>query len=126
MNKYKLTAIAGAFLLGLSACAKNPVPTTAYADADVGVVKKVQKGVILSARTVRVYNSANNTEGKPANNNNDGAMEGVDYTQGFEYVIRLEDGQIVSLVQTEEARLSVSQRVLVIYGKTTRVVANQV
>lgn len=127
MNKYKLTALACALLVGLSGCAKNTSAPTAYADADVGVVKKVQKGVILSARTVRIFNSANNAEGKPANGGpSEGAMEGIDYSQGYEYVIRLEDGQIVSLVQTEDTRLPVSQRVLVIYGKTTRVVANQV
>lgn len=127
MNKYKLALGALALVLGFSGCAKNTASPTAYADADVGVVKKVQKGVVLSERTVRIYNNPANTgEAKPGNNPNEGAVEGLDYSQGFEYVIRLEDGQIVSLVQNEGPRLPVSQRVLVIYGKTTRVVANQV
>lgn len=127
MNKYKLALGAAALVLGFSGCTKNTASPTAYADADVGVMKKVQKGVVLSERAVRIYNNPANTgEVKPGNNPNEGAVEGLDYAQGFEYVIRLEDGQIVSLVQNEGPRLPVSQRVLVIYGKTTRVVANQV
>lgn len=127
MNKYKLALGAVALVLGFSGCAKNTSGPTAYADADVGVVKKVQKGVVLSERVVRIYNNpANAGEVKPGSNPNEGAVEGLDYAQGSEYVIRLEDGQIVSLVQSEGPRLPVSQRVLVIYGKTTRVVANQV
>jgi hypothetical protein len=43
-------------------------------------------------------------------------------SHGYEYVIKLNSGAIVSVVQTEEVPLKTKQKVLLIGGDTTRVV----
>ena len=41
-----------------------------------------------------------------------------------EYVIKLNSGHIISVVQAENIKLKNKQRILVIYGANTRVVAD--
>lgn len=113
-----LTAIS---LLTLTHCTNHNVsgPTGDYNEADVGKVNKVAQGVIVSERVVNVYNRPEVKGGVDS--------DSTDITRktGYEYVIKLDSGSIVSVVQTEDLHLEPKQRILVIYGASTRVVADQ-
>ena len=102
-------------LVGCSSTTTVKKPTGDYQSEDVGKINKVVPGVILSERIVNVY-------GKTSTLN-----EEADMTRktGHEYVIRLDTGAIVSLVQTEELNLRPKQHILVIYGSQTRIVLDE-
>lgn len=128
-----LTSFIAFFLIFISACSKTIAPGD-YDSSEVGKIKKVVPGVIISKRPVRIHTpSAENTSTAdngntlsppvvtPTSNDTDTT---VTRSHGYEYVIRLNSGAIISLVQTEDANLQVKQHILVIYGKNTRVVAD--
>ncbi len=109
----------------LSNCS-SPAPAKAtgdYQTADVGKVNKVVPGVILSQRIVNVYNKSLMQREEIATNNE--TNENVTRTQGYEYVIKLDSGSIISVVQTEDLHLVPKQHILVIYGSSTRVVPDE-
>jgi outer membrane lipoprotein SlyB len=107
----------------LSACSKD-LPPGDYDSSDVGKMKKVVPGVILSKRPVNIHNkSAESTSLSTTENSADSSV--VNRARGFEYVIRLNSGAIVSIVQTENVTLNTKQHVLVIYGDNTRVVPDE-
>ena len=122
MNLKKI--IRGMMLLScgflLAHCSKA-IPPGDYDSAEVGKVKKVIPGTIVSKREVRLH--AKNAESTPQ-----GAIEtsyadnSLNHSHGFEYVIRLNSGGIISVVQAEAIQLKPKQHVLVIYGANTRVV----
>lgn len=116
--KYKniLASVLLGVSIALSGCTKD-LPPGDYDAAEVGKVKKVVPGVILSKRAVRLHKNSENTEGVVDNTGG--------HSRGFEYVIKLNSGQVISLVQTENLNLKTNQRVLVIYGPNTRVVADE-
>lgn len=129
MNKKILTGFAVSLVLLLGACTKDLTPGD-YDSAEVGKIKKVVPGVIISKRPVRIHNTqaeststAIDTANKPAAANND-SDTAMNRSHGFEYVIRLNSGAIISLVQTEDLNLKTKQHILVIYGNNTRVVAD--
>ena len=117
-----ICAIAMALLsLSLTNCAKD-LPPGDYDSAEVGQIKKVVPGTVISMRAVRLHSrSADVATGNAAyeQDNND---SGVNRSHGFEYVIRLNSGEIISVVQAEDIKLKPKQRILVIYGSNTRVV----
>ena len=113
--------------LALSGCAKD-LPGD-YDSAEVGKIKKVIPGTIISMRPVRLhsknaeltpYGNASDHKDKEASNS-DFNLAG---SHGYEYVIKLNSGNIISVVQSEQSRLKVKQKILVIYGRNTRVVAD--
>lgn len=112
-----IMATAGA----LSNCSSSaPAKATGdYQTADVGKVNKVVPGVILSERIVNVYNKSLVQRDEVASSETN-----ADITRktGHEYVIRLESGSIISVVQTEDLHLEPKQHILVIYGSSTRIV----
>lgn len=138
--------------LALTSCAKNISPNT-YSGSEVGVVSKVKKGVIVSERAVSINNASGNggiagtvagAAGGAALGGNastavmggvGGAVvggvvghvidQGVNHHQGYEYIIRLQEGETVSVTQTEDLRFSPGQPVLVIYGAMTRIISDQ-
>ena len=106
----------------LSGCAKDLQPGS-YDVAEVGKVKKVVPGVIISKRPINIYTKNNETnfaavEGNPVDT-------GVKRQRGFEYVVKLNSGDIVSIAQDEDLKLKVKQHILVIYGSNTRLVADE-
>lgn len=113
-----LTALS---ILTLTHCASHETggATGDYNEADVGKMNKVAQGVIVSEREVNVYN-------RPTKKGSD-ADTATDVTRkkGHEYVIKLDSGSIISVVQTEDLDLEPKQRILVIYGSSTRVVPDQ-
>ncbi|RAP38530.1 hypothetical protein [Legionella sp. 16cNR16C] len=108
--------------LALTACTKELEPGD-YDSAEVGKIKKVVPGTIISMRPVRLHNK--NAEAgivSPANENSDNVDTGTNRSHGYEYVIRLNSGSIISVVQAENIKLKTKQHILVIYGRNTRVV----
>jgi hypothetical protein len=112
----KLIYILGmAVCLVLGACTQDIAPAD-YDVNEVGKLKKVASGVIISKRPVKFH-------AKAATGQND-KMPGSEYLDGghgYVYVIKLNNGSIISIAQAEDLKLNVRQKVLVVYGKTTRV-----
>ncbi|MEO8401347.1 MAG: hypothetical protein ABI597_06040 [Gammaproteobacteria bacterium] len=133
--KYKQLAysLAAVICLSLTGCSKTIQPGD-YDASDVGKVKKVVPGVIISKRSVNIHNKNAESGVIGAGTNLSpitGAVPTTDLTDtsmmrshGFEYVIRLNSGAIISVVQTEDLNLKSKQHILVIYGDNTRVVAD--
>jgi len=124
--KKLMNVLALSALIALTYCSK-PKATGDYNDADVGKINKVVPGVIISQRLVNVYNKpVNSTAASTAVSTGAAAMDNdVTRRHGYEYVIKLESGSIVSIVQTENLNLKPKQHILVIYGNTTRVVPDE-
>lgn len=123
-----LTCATASVCLLLAACTKDIAPGD-YDSGEVGKIKKVVPGVIISKRPVRIHNTVAETPLATTDNNtathttsNDDNVMGRSH--GIEYVIRLNSGAIISLVQTEDSNLKTKQHILVIYGNNTRVVAD--
>ncbi|KTC89032.1 hypothetical protein OQJ15_05485 [Fluoribacter dumoffii] len=109
------------FGLILSGC-NNTLPPGEYDSSEVGKIKKVIPGTIISKRPVNLHrNSTNMTNSTTTNSFVD---NGYSQTRGVEYVIKLSSGGIISVVQSEDLKLKTKQKILVIYGKHTRVVAD--
>lgn len=108
--------------LFLSACAKD-LPPSHYESAEVGKLKKVIPGVIISKRPILIdtkkSDAAIAVDGKPT------MISDTKRTRGYEYVVKLSNGDIVSVAQDEDLKLKNKQHVLVIYGENTRVVADE-
>lgn len=116
----KITSLAMVCLLGLSACSKDVQPGD-YDASEVGQVKKVVPGVVVSMRPVRLHSKSAELNDTNSSDQNDSALN---RSRGFEYVIKLNSGNIISVVQSENTKLKVKQPILVIYGANTRVVAD--
>lgn len=133
----------------MTGCAQNISPNT-YQTNEVGVATKVKKGVVLSKRTVNIDNksgvggvagavggaAAGSTLGSGASTNVIGAVggaviggllgnaidKGIHNQQGIEYIVKLENGDTISITQAPDMQFSVNQRVLVVYGAMTRLI----
>ncbi len=108
-------------LLGFILCGCKTTPPGEYDAEEVGKIKKVIPGTIISKRAVNLHRQ--NTPGKPSTNN-EFIDNGYNQTRGVEYVIKLKSGGIISVVQAEDLNLKNKQKILVIYGRHTRVVAD--
>ncbi|RUR12292.1 hypothetical protein [Legionella sp. km772] len=114
-----------AFLLGLLLVSCNSdLPPGEYDANEIGKIKKVIPGTIISMRKVNLRKQ--NPEGVGATKPGpDSFMDGgYNQTHGVEYVIKLNSGGIISVVQSEDLKLKNKQKILVIYGRHTRVVAD--
>lgn len=116
--------------LFLSGCSSKSSPGN-YDVSEIGKVNKVVPGVIISMRPVNIRNAEGSSLAVPDNSNlvntPDANNVYVDSNanHGFEYIIKLNSGAIVSVVQVEDLHLKVNQKILVIYGRTIRVVADE-
>ncbi|CEK09561.1 hypothetical protein [Legionella hackeliae] len=108
-------ALGIAICLVLGGCSKN-VPPGDYDVNEVGKLKKVASGVIISKRQVKFHSKAATGRSEKAP-----GSEYLDGGHGYVYVIKLNSGAIVSVAQAEDLNLKVRQKVLVVYGKTTRI-----
>lgn len=108
-------------ILNLASCSKE-LPPGDYDANEIGKIKKVVPGMVISKRPVNLHKQAtDSTNGNTTLNFPDSSYN---KTHGMEYVIKLSSGTIISVVQAEDLRLKNKQKVLVIYGKHTRVVAD--
>ena len=80
-------------------------------------MNKVEPGTIVSLRPVNIHNKT-----EADGTNVPGTDTSIVRSHGFEYVVKLSNGAIISLVQTEDAQLKAKQHILVIYGTNTRIV----
>ena len=127
----KRNRLAGSLVLAaclfLNGCSKEMAPGD-YDSAEVGKIKKVVPGVIISMRPVRLHNkSAEIGLTSPSGSNvteSSGNDSTISRSHGYEYVIKLNSGGIISVVQAENIKLKTRQHILVIYGRNTRVVAD--
>ncbi|HHT0591666.1 TPA: hypothetical protein ACTXXA_001329 [Legionella anisa] len=122
MNRKNLFKFVLVLLFGfiLLSCNKT-LPPGEYDSAEVGKVKKVIPGTIISKRPVHLRRNMSNITKNTSNSFED---NGYSQSRGVEYVIRLNSGGIISVVQAEDLKLKTKQKILVIYGKNTRVVAD--
>lgn len=119
-NKSVFKSILVVFLgLVLTGC--KTTPPGEYDANEVGKIKKVIPGTVISKRVVNLHRKSDDTK---ANAGGDFADNGYNQTRGVEYVIKLKSGGIISVVQAEDLKLKNKQAILVIYGKNTRVVAD--
>lgn len=109
--------------LALAGCSKE-LPPGEYDANEIGKIKKVIPGTIISKRAVNLHRTTE--ENTNTHSKADGSFvdSGYNQTHGVEYVIRLNSGGIISVVQSEDLKLKNKQKILVIYGRHTRVVAD--
>jgi len=134
----------------VSGCAQNLSPNT-YNASEVGVASKVVHGVIIGKRPVTLDASkgeigglagavaggaGGSAIGGSGQANVAGAVGGAvlggvvghaaekafNRREGFEYIIKLKDGSVISIAQEKSVQFEIHQKVLVIYGATTRIV----
>ncbi|KTD50786.1 hypothetical protein [Legionella quateirensis] len=114
-------------LLGLvlASCNKD-LPPGEYDANEIGKIKKVIPGTIISKRPVNLHRQNTDSSNAQSKNTADGGFidGGYNQTHGVEYVIKLNSGSIISVVQSEDLKLKNKQKILVIYGRHTRVVAD--
>lgn len=122
MNRKNLFQSISVILFGfiLLSCNKA-LPPGEYESSEVGKIKKVIPGTIISKRPVNLRSNMNNMT---KSTNNSFEDNGYSQSHGVEYVIKLNSGGIISVVQAEDLKLKTKQKILVIYGKHTRVVAD--
>ncbi len=140
-----LFPLAAVSALTLSACAPNYSPNT-YSSNAVQLANRVEQGAIIGYREVKI--SANGSIGTVTGGAVGGVL-GAEYansalaavggttvggmlgnalehaardTTGWEYIIRKENGDMLSVTQREATPLALAQRVLVIMGPQARVV----
>lgn len=148
MKKIAVFGVIGLSLL-LGGCA-DLSPNT-YSAGDVGQVNQVVPAKIISMRPVKIKTSSGGAGtligagagavagsaiggGTRANilGGIGGALvgglaghaieEGIGTKQGMEYVLRTNSGKLLTVTQTQDLQLGVGQKVLIIYGKQTRIV----
>jgi len=129
-------------------CSENLSPD--YTASDIGVSSKVMSGIIVGKRAVKIDNNssvggiAGATAGAAAGSmlgdrtatkvigGVGGAVVGgfagnqvdksLSRSTGYEYLVKLENGKTVAIVQSEDMQFAVDQHVLVISGRKTRIV----
>lgn len=149
MKRVSLIVVSLLVAIGLNGCAPN-LSTNSYYGADVNRASTVKKGVIVSRRSVNINNNSGAggvagtlagatagslIGGSPAANiigAIGGAVVGgvagnaidgsVNRHMGYEYIIKLDNGQTISVVQVNENVFSIHQRVSVIFGHETRII----
>ncbi|MBP7336227.1 glycine zipper domain-containing protein [Niveispirillum sp.] len=135
----------------LVGCKQNVSPDT-YSVGAVGQVNRVVRGVIVNARPVQIAGTqgvggtagaaagaaAGSAIGSGSRGNIVGAIggavvggiagamveESATQQNGMEYVVETDNGSLVTIVQGAEPALGVGQRVLVMHGAQSRVIAD--
>lgn len=143
-----LLALAGLALLA-AGCSPSYSPDT-YASRAVQQANKVEAGVVVGRRAVQI--SADGSTGAAAGAAAGGVAgtrvgggditsafagigggliggllgaaseKGVGSTDGFEYIVRKPNGEMISVTQRDETPLNIGQKVLVIAGAQARIV----
>lgn len=133
----------------VTACARNVSPDT-YSVGAVGQVNRAVQGTIISARPVKISGTtalggtagavsggvAGSAIGGSTRGHILGAVggavvgglvgaaieEGVTRQDGMEYVVKAENGALLTITQGAEPAFSVGEKVIVLYGSRSRVV----
>lgn len=133
----------------LSACTSN-IGADQYATSSVGQVNRALKGTVVSVRQIAVSSdgpagtliggAAGGVAGSMIGGSDtahilgaiggaviggiagDAAQEGLSKQSGYEYVVELDNGNMVTVSQGNDVLLNPGQRCLVLYGDRARVV----
>ena len=95
----------------LVSCSKSSAPGD-YDAAEVGKVKKVISGTIVSMREVRLHNKGAESLSSAESVDSDNSMN---RSHGFEYVIRLNSGGIISVVHTAGPKFDSRFRIVPVF-----------
>lgn len=149
--RIRLIALLSAIAL-LGACAPNVSPSS-YSVGSVGQVNRAVRGTILSARLVAIEGSQSGIGatagagvgavggsriGGDTRSNIVGAIGGAvvggligsaveantTKQQGIEYVVQTENSALLTVVQGEEPLFKEGDRVIVLYGQRSRIIAD--
>ncbi len=114
----------GLFALGFLLLSCKELPPGEYDASEIGKIKQVIPGIIISKRQVNLHKASPDVPLSNKTGPDSLINTGYNETHGVEYVIKLNSGGIISVVQAEDLKLKNKQKILVIYGKKTRVVAD--
>jgi outer membrane lipoprotein SlyB len=149
--KILFVALSLAVAFCLVSCAQNNSPDV-YDSAETGVVSRVMPGTIIAKRPIKIDGNsgagglagvaagaaAGSGMGGSLAANVVGAVGGavaggvignsmdkkINGHDGFEYIIKLKNGSIISVAQSKELEFSLKQHVLIVYGARTRIIAD--
>ena len=135
----------------LAACHPNVSPDS-YSLGSVGQVNRAVRGTVISTRLVDISGTSGvgatagalggavggSAIGSGARSNIAGAIggaivggvagavieEGATQQKGMEYTVETENGALLTIVQGVDTPLSVGQKVIVLYGSKSRVIAD--
>lgn len=140
------------FIFLLFGCAQD-INSDSYQLSSVGSADAVGQGVIVDVRTVKIQGKtsdgaliggvaggfAGSTIGRGSGSvlaSVGGALAGafiggitqkeLSDQQALQYIVRLADGNMITVIQGMKNRLAVGQKVLVLYGKQTHLVPDNI
>lgn len=148
----KIFAVLGAALTVLAGCASNISPQT-YSVGSVGQVNRTVSATVVSAREVDVAGTTgiggsagtatgavvgsaaggNNTRGNIVGAIGGAVIGGLagaaieanaTKQKAMEYVVETENGNLMTIVQGNDSAFSLGQKVLVLYGSPSRLIAD--
>lgn len=136
-------------MLAVSGCAAN-IGANQYDTDSIGEVNRALKGTVVSVRAIAVSSdsaagtviggAAGGVAGSMIGGGDaahilgaiggavvggmvgDAAQEGLSKQNGYEYVVELDNGNLVTVSQGNDVLLNPGQRCMVLYGKRARVV----
>ena len=113
----------------LAGCADN-INSDHYNTNQAGKVSTVSQCTVLSVRQVGVNSDSDAgtliggiAGGLLGGLVGDAAEKGLSSQTGLEYIVKLDNGQVISVTQGTGQALGVGQRCLVLFGNTTRIIA---
>lgn len=137
------------FVFAISACTSN-IGADQYATDSIGEVNRALKGTVVSVRAISVSSdgpagtliggAAGGVAGSMIGGSDtahilgaiggavlggiagDAAQEGLSKQSGYEYVVELDNGNLVTVSQGNDVLLNPGQRCMVLYGSRARVV----
>ena len=151
MNKYALLLALPLTAAGMAGCASD-IDSNYYSTGSVGQVSQAQGCTVVSVRPIKVSTQngagtaiggiAGGIAGSQIGGGNtahllgavggailggfagNAAQEGLTSQQGYEYIVRLDNGNTVSTTQGADVLLNPGQRCQIIFGNPARIIPN--
>lgn len=151
MNKYALLLALPLTVAGIAGCASD-IDSNYYSTGSVGQVSQAQGCTVVSVRPIKVSTQngagtaiggiAGGIAGSQIGGGNtahllgavggailggfagNAAQEGLTSQQGYEYIVRLDNGNTVSTTQGADVLLNPGQRCQIIFGNPARIIPN--
>lgn len=151
MNKYALLLALSLTAAGIAGCASD-IDSNYYSTGSVGQVSQAQGCTVVSVRPIKVSTQngagtaiggiAGGIAGSQIGGGNtahllgavggailggfagNAAQEGLTSQQGYEYIVRLDNGNTVSTTQGADVLLNPGQRCQIIFGNPARIIPN--
>lgn len=151
MNKYALLLALPLTAAGIAGCASD-IDSNYYSTGSVGQVSQAKGCTVVSVRPIKVSTQngagtaiggiAGGIAGSQIGGGNtahllgavggailggfagNAAQEGLTSQQGYEYIVRLDNGNTVSTTQGADVLLNPGQRCQIIFGNPARIIPN--